>query len=134
MRAMRKHRYLSKALLLSLFSGLLGLLSACTTAVQVTPSTAGTYELGTLQVIAEANVDKVYIASKAGIKEDNLFLTGDDWRGTTAPLKARDEVDTSVTVKLKQIEPGRTSVRIRYGLTGDLHQAQNLYSRISKKL
>lgn len=130
---MGKHSHLPKILPIVLFACLLGLLSACTT-VQVTPSTAGSYELGVLQVIAEANVDKVYLAAKAGVKEDRLFLTGDDWGGNTAVLKARDEVDTSVTIKLKQIEPGRTSVRIRYGLTGDLHQAQNLYARISKKL
>lgn len=122
-----------KLVLVSLLATILGALSACTT-VQVNPDTVGSYEMGELRVIAESNVDRVYLAAKTGIQEDDLFLTGDNWGGTTATLTARDEVDTRVTVKLKQIEPGRTSVRIRYGLTGDLHQAQTLYTRIESKL
>jgi len=107
--------------------------TGCTT-VQVNPNTVGSYELGELRVDVPANVDRVYLAAKAGIQEDQLFLTGDKWGGTTATLTARDEVDTRVTVRLRQVEPGWTHLRIRYGVTGDLQQAQTLYSRIESKL
>jgi hypothetical protein len=117
------------AALLTAFAVLLG---GCTS-VQVSPNTVGSYELGELKVIAEGNIDRVYLAAKAAIEEDRLFLTGDTWRGISATLTARDELDTRVTVRLKQIEPGRTSVGIRYGLSGDLQAAQTLYSRMERR-
>lgn len=122
-----------KLIFFALLSAVVVALAGCTS-VQVNPKTSGSYELGELRVITEADVDRVYLAAKAGIQDDDLYLTGDNWGGTTASLTARDEVDTRVTVKLKQIEPGRTSVRIRYGIAGDLQQAQTLYNRIESRL
>jgi hypothetical protein len=131
---MTKSPYRSRGfLLVSLLAAVLAASSACTS-VQVNPNTVGAYEMGELRVMANANIDRVYLAAKAAIPADGLFLTGDRWGGTTATLTARDEIDTRVTIKIKQMAPNETSVRIRYGLTGDLHQAQTLYTRIENRL
>jgi hypothetical protein len=123
----------SHGLIVFLLLGLLAGSAGCTS-VQVTPNTLGSYELGELRVFVRANVDRTYLAAKAGIEADGLFLTGDRWGGTTATLTARDEFDTRVTVRLKQVEPNQTSVRIRYGMAGDLHYAQRLFGQIEQRL
>lgn len=121
----------SRLWLLGLSLGLLAVLPACTT-VEVAPDTIGNVKLGELQVYAERDFETVYSAAKRGIVDYKLFLTGDEKKVIEAELNARDAADTLVTVKVKEVAKGRTSVKIRFGLTGDVAQAQRLYREIAK--
>ena len=104
------------------------------TQVSVTPSTRGEYRLGELQVLAEADFDRAYAAAKRGLKDAGLFMTRDDRKVVEAELNGRDSADTLVIIKVKEVGRNRTSVKIRYGLNGDLASAQRLYAEIEKRL
>ncbi len=113
--------------------GLLGFLPACTTVV-VDGDTTAEYKLGELQNEVDADFAQAYAAAKAGLKDRDLFLTGDEKKVVEAELSARDSSDTSVTIKIKEVTKGRTSIKIRYGLAGDLAPAQLLYKAIESHL
>ncbi len=116
------------------FSLLLGVsFTGCTT-VQVTDDAAGHYRFGELESFAGRDYAGVHAAVINAFKDQGLFLTKDEAKAEEAELTARDGTDTSITVKLKADSPGRTSVKIRYGHTGDLAQSQKLYAAIEKRL
>ena len=108
--------------------------SGCTQ-VQVAPGVTGEYKVGELQVFADTDFASVYAASKKGMKDVGLFETRDDRKTIEAELNGRDSTDTMVVVKLKEVAPNRTSVKIRYGvLKPDLAAAQKLYQAIQKRM
>ena len=105
------------------------------TQVQVAPDARGEYKLGELQVYFDRDFAAVYNASARGMKDLNLFQTQDDRKVVEAELRGRDSTDTMVIVKIKEIGPQRTSVKIRYGvLKPDLPSAQKLHDAIRKRL
>lgn len=107
--------------------------SGCTT-VQVAPSTIGEYKLGELQVWSTRDFETAYSATKSAFRELNLFQTQDDRKVVEADLRARDSADTLIVVKIHEVAKGRTSVKIRYGLKGDLARAQQLYQTIERRM
>lgn len=119
----------------SLLIGIFALLTAVgCTQVQVAPDTVGEYKLGELQVFADRDFNRVYDAAKLALKDTKLFQTRDDRKIVEGEINGRDGADTLVIVKIKEVAKGRTSVKIRYGLPGNLAQAQKLYQAIEKHL
>lgn len=119
----------------SLLIGIVALLTAVgCTQVQVAPDTVGEYKLGELQVFADRDFNRVYDAAKLALKDTKLFQTRDDRKIVEGEINGRDGADTLVIVKIKEVAKGRTSVKIRYGLPGNLAQAQKLYQAIEKHL
>lgn len=119
----------------SLLIGIVALLTAVgCTQVQVAPDTVGEYKLGELQVFADRDFNRVYDAAKLALKDAKLFQTRDDRKIVEGEINGRDGADTLVIVKIKEVAKGRTSVKIRYGLSGNLAQAQKLYQAIEKHL
>ena len=115
----------------------LGFFSGCSSVhstVQVTEDTIGDYTLGELQVMVDARFAETYEATKAAFEKQGLFLTGDKRKVVEAVLTARDRADTLVTVKIKEVAVGQTSVKIRYGLTGDAARSQALFRDIAARL
>jgi len=104
------------------------------THVLLGPDTQGVYRFGELQVLADASFGHCYDAAKLGMKDAGLFQTMDDRKVIEAELNARDSMDTRVIVKVKEVGPNRTSIKIRYGLRGDLVVSQRLYEAIRKHL
>jgi hypothetical protein len=117
---------------LAMAGALLGL-SACTTVV-VDGDTTAEYKFGELQKVVDADFADVYAAAKAGLADRKLFVTGEEKKVVEAVLLARDSSDTSITVKVKEVAKGRTSIKIRYGLTGELAPAQLLYQALASHL
>ena len=107
--------------------------AGCTN-VQVGPNTHGTYKMGELQVIAAADFSRVCEAAQVAMKDVAVFQTGDERKVIEAEFTGRDATDTRVTVKIKEVGKGQTSVKIRYGLKGDLAGAQRLYQALEKRL
>lgn len=127
------HRSPSRFLLLAGLSFALALSTACST-IQVTEDTVGEFKLGELQTVVNANFGATYDATKRAFEEHGLFLTGEARKVIEAELNARDRSDTLITVKLKEVAVGQTSVRIRYGLTGDAARSQMLFRDIARQL
>lgn len=120
-------------LVIAAVAGLAGLPACRTVVVDEQSHTVGRVKLGELQVFANHDFEKVYQAAKQGIADRKLFLTQDDKKYAEAELRARDSVDTLVIVKLKEVARDRTSVKVRYGVTGDTANAQLLYNEIARR-
>lgn len=110
-----------------------GLSTGCTQ-VLVGSDVRGEYKLGELQVFVDRDFAAVHSAAKLGIKDAGLFETKDDRLVIESELNARDATDTRVIVKIKEVGANRTSVKIRYGLKGDLASAQRLFQAIQRRL
>lgn len=123
------HRIVKRLLLAFALLGAAG----CTQ-VLVSPETRGEYKLGELQVFADRDFATTYAAAKNGMKDKGLFLVKDDRLVVEAELNGRDATDTLVIVKIKELAKNRTSIKIRYGLKGDLAAAQSVYSAIATRL
>lgn len=119
--------------LIALVGLILGGTAGCTS-VQVSPQTSGEYKFGELQVFADRDFATTVAAAKAGLKDLGLFEVKDERVVVEAELNARDTADTLVVVKIKEVAKNRTSVKIRYGLKGDLAAAQRVYAAIEKRL
>jgi hypothetical protein len=104
------------------------------TQVLVSPDTRGEYKLGEVQVFVDRDFATVHAAAKNGLKDAGLFEVRDDRLAIEAELNARDTTDTLVVVKIKEVGKNRTSVKIRYGLKGELAAAQRVYTAIEKRL
>jgi hypothetical protein len=128
---MKTYRVRFLALLAVLGCSLLFGAAGCTH-VQVAPDTLGEYKFGELQVWSDRDFATVYNATKAAFKDLKLFQTQDDRKVIEAEVRGRDNADTLVIVKIKEVAKSRTSVKIRYGLQGNLALAQKVYQSIQK--
>lgn len=120
---------------ISFFAALLAaaLGSGCTQ-VQVSPGVTGEYKLGELQVFAERNFRQVYDVAKETLTSSGMTLKRDDQKSYEAVLIGKHTDGTVAVVKIKQVAPNRTSVKIRYGvLNPELAAAQSLYDAMQKK-
>lgn len=122
----------SFAIILAGFAALFTL-PGCTT-VQVTEDTIAQFRFGELQAVVPANFQETADATLRSLEDQGLFLTGDDRKVIEAVISARDRTDTGVTIKIKEIAVDRTSVKIRYGLSGDAARSQLLYRAIEERL
>jgi hypothetical protein len=104
------------------------------TQVLLSPETRGEYKFGELQVFADRDFAATYAAAKNAMKDKGLFLVKDERLVVEAELNGRDATDTLVMVKIKELAKNRTSIKIRYGLKGDLASAQSVYAAIEKRL
>lgn len=111
----------------------LGLFAGCTT-VQLSDNGAvtGEYKLGQLVTQSHAGLNNVYAATKTAFRQMGFLLVHDERASDTAVLRARDSQDNLIEVKLKELGPDYTSVKIRYGITGNLGMSQTLYRAIAK--
>lgn len=104
------------------------------TQVLLSPETRGEYKFGELQVFADRDFAATYAAAKFGLQDKGLFLVKDDRLVVEAELNGRDATDTLVIIKVKELAKNRTSIKIRYGLKGDLASAQAVYAAIARRL
>lgn len=122
-------RFLGLLLLAGALCGAVG----CTQ-VMLSPETRGEYRFGELQVFADRDFAATYAAAKYGLQDNGLFLVKDERLVVEAELNGRDATDTLVVVKIKELAKNRTSIKIRYGLKGDLASAQAVYAAIERRL
>lgn len=104
------------------------------TQVLVSPSAHGEYKFGQLQVFVDRDFAAAHAAAKNALKDLGLFETRDERKPAEAELNARDSADTRVTVKVKEVGKNLTSLKIRYGMKGDLASAQKIFAAIEKRL
>lgn len=102
--------------------------------VMVTKDVEGEVRLGELQVFVDHDFETTYNAAKAGMGDYGLFQTKDDKKVVEAELNGRDRADNLVTVKIKEVARDRTSIKIRFGITGDVVQSQKLFTAIRDHL
>jgi len=116
-----------------LLAGALGGTVGCTQ-VLLSSGARGEYRFGELQVFADRDFAATYAAAKYGLQDKGLFLVKDERLVVEAELNGRDATDTLVVIKIKELAQARTSIKIRYGLKGDLASAQAVYAAIERRL
>ena len=129
----RYHSLLPLVFSLALLGGVVLGSTGCSS-VMVTKEDEGEVRLGELQVFVDHDFGSVYKADKAGMADYGLFQTKDEKKVIEAELEGRDRADTLVTVSIKEVAKERTSIKIRFGITGDTVQSQKLFVAIKEHL
>ena len=129
----RYHSLLPLVFSLALLGGVVLGSTGCSS-VMVTKEDEGEVRLGELQVFVDHDFATVYKAAKAGMADYGLFQTKDEKKVIEAELEGRDRADTLVTVSIKEVAKERTSIKIRFGITGDTVQSQKLFVTIKEHL
>jgi hypothetical protein len=108
----------------------LGSFSGCTS-VQLSDdgSVVGEYKLGYLYAKPGQSFERVHTAVTKAFKDLGYLQVGDKSAPGEIELSARDSHDTRITVELKDFTT-YTSVKIRYGVSGNLAQEQQVYHAI----
>ena len=127
-----------KAPLISLFSILILILSGCTTPVAIDPQTGAKqtaiFKAGFLYATIEADSSDVFRAAITTMDELDYFRTGEIHKSTYVNIYARKVGDQKVVVKIKQIAPAQSELRILIGNIGNLPESQFLYASIRDAL
>lgn len=124
----------------TLLLSLLALLfSACTTPVAINPESSSEpqtakYRAGYFYGPVDAESHEVFRVAIRKMDELGYFRTGELHKNSSITIYARKTGDKKVTVRISQLAPGRSQIRIRYGTYGDLAESQTLYSQIRKAL
>lgn len=126
-----------RVLLLVFFSSLLLISVGC----QSVPATGAAgdnpdamFRFGELVVVQENSFEDVYEATLAAIEEEELYVTDHTKNPSEAVIGARDRADHRITIKLKDVRPQVTSIKIRYGIPGDRRLSQSFFAEIDRKL
>ncbi len=112
--------------------------SACTTPVAVDPESGekqtAEYRAGYFYGPVDANAGEVFRAAIRKMDELGYFRTGELHKNNAITIYARAIGDKKVTVRISQLAPNRSQMRIHYGRFGDLAESQTLYSQIRNAL
>lgn len=125
---MKAHIILLPLSLLTLF------VAACSTPVAVNPavSTEQTARYQAGYFYGPVNADALNTFKTAIRQMDKLgyFRTGELHKDAAITIFARKVGDEKLSVRIEQIEPGLSEVRIRIGTLGDLAESQVIYANI----
>jgi hypothetical protein len=128
----------AKAPILTLLAIFTALFSGCTTPVAIDPMTGqeqtAEYRLGYLYAPIEANSGHVFRAAISEIDEIGYFRTGELHKNSAITIYARKVGDEKVNIRITQVAPGQSQVRIRIGTLGNLAESQMIFARIRDAL
>ena len=124
----------AKATILSLLTLTLGFFSGCTTPVAIDPMTGqqqtANYRAGFFYAPISMDADQIFKVAIREIDEMGLLRTSELHKDSTITIYARQVGDEKVYVRIKQLGPGESELRIRVGKLGNLPQSQVIYAKI----
>ena len=127
-----------KASLITLFSILFLIFSGCTTPIAIDPQTGADqkaiFKAGFFYATIEADSSDIFRAAITKMDELGYFRTGEIHKNTYVSIYARKVGDQKVVVKIKQLAPAQSELRIRIGNLGNLPESQFLYASIRDAL
>ena len=128
----------AKATILSLLTLTVAFFSGCSTPVAIDPMSGqqqtAKYQTGFFYAPINADADTIFKAAIREIDEMGFLRTGELHKDTTITIYARKVGDEKVYVRIKQIAPGESELRIRVGKLGNLPQSQVIYAKIRDAL
>ena len=128
----------ANALILSLLALFAGLFSGCTTPVAIDPLSGeeqtASYQAGYFYAPFDYDAGKVFRTAIKEMDAMGYFRTGELHGNAEITIYARKVGDEKVKVKIQQIAPGQSQVRIRIGTFGNLSESQTLYAKIRSAL
>ena len=124
----------AKATLLSLLTLTVVLFSGCTTPVAIDPMTGqqqtAKYKGGYFYAPIAADTDAVFQTAIRAMDDMGLLRTAELHKNDYIKIYARMVGDKEVVVRIKQVAPSESQIRIRVGTLGDLPQSQIIYAKI----
>ncbi|MFT4902145.1 MAG: hypothetical protein ACI81V_001430 [Lentimonas sp.] len=128
----------ANVLILSLLALIAGLFSGCTTPVAIDPMSGqdqtARYQAGYFYAPLEFNSGQVFRVTIKEMDAIGYFRTGELHGDSAISIYARKVGDEKVTVKISQIAPGQSQIRIRMGTLGNLSESQILFAKIHNAL
>lgn len=123
-----------KTIFLSLLTAFVIFSSGCMTPVAIDPTTAdqqtALYQGGYFYAIVPGDADTVFRTAIRAIDNMGILRTGEIHKKDYTSIYARKVGDQKVVVRIRQIDDGRSEIRIRVGTIGDLPQSQKIYAKI----
>lgn len=114
------------------------LLAGCTTPVAIDPATGGDqkaeHRAGYFYAPLGADPKTIFRTAIRKMDEMGYFRTGELHREDSISIFARSVGDKKVNVRISQIAPGKSEIRIRVGTFGDLPESQKIYAGIRNAL
>ncbi|MEM1223707.1 MAG: DUF3568 family protein [Verrucomicrobiota bacterium] len=127
-----------KSLVLSLFAFVAILFAGCTTPVAIDPQTGqdqtASYKAGYFYGPLEADSSVVFKTAIRELDDLGYFRTGELHKNTFINIYARKVGDKKVNVRISQVGPGQSQLRVRVGTLGNLAESQVIYARIRDAL
>ena len=128
----------AKATIFSLLTLTLGFFSGCTTPVAIDPMTGqqqtANYQSGFFYGPISMDADQIFKVAIREIDKMGLLRTGELHKNSTITIYARQVGDEKIYIRIKQIAPGESELRIRVGMLGNLPQSQVIYAKIRDAL
>ena len=122
--------------LICLFS--LGYFPACTTPVAIdpinNPQQIADYKAGYFYATLEKDAGTIFRTAINEMDELGYFRTGELHGNEAITILARKVGDTKIRVRIKQLAPTQSEIRIRIGTFGNLAESQSLYEHIKDAL
>ncbi len=124
----------AKVSLLSLLTLITVLFSGCTTPVAIDPVSGqeqtAKYQTGYFYAPLDYDSGKIFRTAIREMDAMGYYRTGELHKDTSITIYARKVGDEKVTVRISQIAPGQSQIRIRIGTLGNLAESQVIYSKI----
>ena len=122
----------------SLIFFFIALLAGCTTPVAVDPVSGqqqnAQYTAGYFYGTLNGNASTVFQTAIHIMDDLGYFRTGELHKIDHSVIYARKVGDEKVTVRITQLSPDQSEVRIRIGILGNLPESQLLYGKIHNTL
>ena len=112
--------------------------TGCRTPVAIDPMTGqqqtAVYQAGYFYATLEADADTVFRTSIRAMDDMGMLRTGENHGNDYINIFARQVGDKKVIVRIRQIAPNKSEIRIRAGVIGNLPESQMIYAKIRDAL
>lgn len=121
-----------------LATALVFVMTGCRTSVSTDPMTGqqqtAVYQAGYFYATLDADADTVFRTSIRALDRMGMLRTGETKAEDYITIFARQVGDKKVIVRVRQIAPNKSEIRIRSGAVGNLPESQMIYAKIRDAL
>lgn len=114
------------------------LITGCRTPVSTDPMAGqqptATYQAGYFYATLDADADTVFRTAIRAMDRMGMLRTGENQAEDYITIFARKVGDKKVVVRIRQIAPNKSELRIRSGILGSLPESQTVYAKIRDAL
>ena len=129
---------LSTKFITLLITGTVILISGCRTPVAIDPMTGqqqtAVYQSGYYYATIDADSDTVFRTAIRAMDRMGILRTGEIHADDHITIQGRQVGDKKILVRIRQIAPNKSEVRIRVGIVGNLPESQMIYAKIRDAL
>ncbi len=114
------------------------LMTGCRTSVSTDPITGqqqtAVYQAGYFYATLDADADTAFRTTIHALDRMGMLRTGENHGDDYINIYARQVGDKKVIVRIRQVAPSKSEIRIRAGIAGNLPESQMIYAKIREAL